>query len=206
MPVAAASPFYLLLHLAPARLALAQGDKARAASHLAEQYETAAQAGWRYGQIETRLLQALAASDEPASVDYMADALVMGEQEGFVRSFLDKGEDLIPYLHLAASRNITPIYAQKLLQAFGSQPSKADQGAKPALHQDLVEPLSARELEILRLLAAGHTNQEIARTMIVSVNTVKSHLKNVYGKLGVNNRRAAVAQARVLGLIRSDGS
>jgi len=130
----------------------------------------------------------------------------MGEQEGFIRTFLDHGEELIPFIHLTASRNITPNYAQKLLKAFSGQPSRADQVTKTTLQKDLVEPLTARELEILRQLAAGQTNQEIAQAMIVSVNTVKSHLKNVYGKLGANNRRAAVAQARVLGLIRSDGS
>ena len=206
MPAAAASPFYLLLYLAPARLALAQGDKKTAASHLAVEYDTAAQAGWRYGQIEIRLLQALAAADEQSAAEFVADALIMGEQEGFIRTFLDHGEELIPFIHLSASRNITPNYAQKLLKAFGGQPSRADQVTKTTLQKDLVEPLTGRELEILRLLAAGQTNQEIAQAMIVSVNTVKSHLKNVYGKLGVNNRRAAVAQARVLGLIRSDGT
>jgi LuxR family maltose regulon positive regulatory protein len=69
-----------------------------------------------------------------------------------------------------------------------------------------VEPLSARDLEILRLLAAGHTSQEIAQAMIVTVNTVKNHLEKVYGKLAVNNRRAALAQAPVLSLLRSDAT
>ncbi len=157
------------------------------------------QAGWRYGQIETRLLQALAASDEPASAEFVADALNSWHQPGgLIRTFLDKGAELVPFLHLAASQNITPQYARKLLEAFG-QPSSGF--ANPLLLPNhlqpaLVEPLSGREQEILRLLAAGHTNQEIAQAMIVSVNTVKSHLKNVYGKLGVKNRRAAVAQPR----------
>ena len=137
----------------------------------------------------------------------MADALTLAQPEGFIRTFLDKGAELVPFLHLAASQNITPQYARKLLEAFGqraadSQSFTPSQPFQPAL----VEPLSGREQEILRLLAAGHTNQEIAQAMIVSVNTVKSHLKNVYGKLGVKNRRAAVAQARVQGLISPENS
>ena len=64
----------------------------------------------------------------------------------------------------------------------------------------LTEPLSDRELDVLRLLADGQTNREIAQTLCVSVNTVKTHLKNIYGKLGVSNRREAVAQAKDLGL------
>jgi len=66
---------------------------------------------------------------------------------------------------------------------------------------NLVEPLSERELEVLDLLADGQTNQEIAQALHVSINTVKTHLKNIYGKLGVHNRRKATAQAKKLGLV-----
>ena len=65
----------------------------------------------------------------------------------------------------------------------------------------LVEPLSDRELDVLRLLADGQTNQEIALALCVSINTVKTHLKNIYGKLGVSNRRQATAKAKELGLV-----
>ena len=118
---AAASSFYLLLHLAPARIYLVQGDKGTAAVHLDTQYEKANKAGWRYGQIEVRLLQALAAPTTDASVAFLGDALVMAQPEGFVRTFLDKGEELIPLLHLAASRNIASDYARRLLTAFGAE-------------------------------------------------------------------------------------
>ena len=106
-------------------------------------------------------------------------------------------------LHLAASRNITSDYARRLLTAFGAEPILEQSGKRStALEQDdLVEPLSERELSVLRLLSEGKTNQEIAGEMFVSVNTIKSHLKNIYGKLGVNNRREAVSQARIRNLL-----
>ena len=200
---AAASFFYPLLHLAPARISLAQGDKAIAALHLKRQFEKAAEASWRYGQIEVRLLQALAAPTSDEAVTFIGDALVMAQSEGFLRIFLDKGEELIPLLHLASSRNIASDYARKLLTAFGAEPVLEQSRKQKTVsgQNDLVEALSERELSVLQLLSAGKTNQEISGEMFVSVNTIKSHLKNIFGKLGVKNRREAVAQARIRNLL-----
>src|SRR6202035_2051345 len=96
---------------------------------------------------------------------------------------------------LAASPDRGTLYAQRLLAAFG-----ATEGAR-ATRQVLVEPLSERELEVLRLLGTDLSGPQIARELVVSLNTMRSHTKNIYTKLGVNTRRAAVRRANELGLL-----
>ena len=93
-------------------------------------------------------------------------------------------------------------YIDRLLAAFpGLASGPPGQSAVQNLQSAIIEPLSDREFDVLRLLAENRTNREIAQAMCVSVNTVKTHLKNVYGKLGVHNRRRAVARAKELGLL-----
>jgi len=192
-----ASPFYPLLGLTQARLLLAQNEKAAATEQLAARHETAVRAGWQFGVIEVRALQALAAPTPTAALDFLADALTLAQQEGYVRTFVDKGEPMAALLREAASQGIAPDYVAKLLAAF-KVPEKVP--PRPRV-QPLIEPLSDRELEVLRLLADGLTNQEIAHALCVSVNTVKTHLRNIYGKLGVHNRRETVAKAKELNLL-----
>lgn len=199
---ASASLFYAPLFLAPARLYLAQGEKSAASKHLAAQYDEANQAGLRYGQIEIRLLQALAATDSNDALNFLAEALIEAHPHGFVRIFIDKGTNLIPLLHIAASSQLLPEYSRSLLAEFRDVvPSPSFPSPPNLVNRSLAETMSEREIEVLQLLADGLTYQEIAQTMFVSVNTVKSHLKSIYGKLGVHNRREAVARARVLQLI-----
>jgi LuxR family maltose regulon positive regulatory protein len=199
---ASASLFYAPLFLAPARLYLAQGNKPAAGDHLAVEYDKAVRSGWRYGQIEIRILQALAANSSNDALPYLADALTLAQAEGFLRIFLDKGKGLIPLLHLAAGKHALADYSRSLLAEFegiAHSPPRPDTPDLPTA--SLVETISEREIEVLQLLADSLTYQEIAQTMFVSVNTIKSHLKSIYGKLGVHNRREAVARARVLHLL-----
>ena len=95
-------------------------------------------------------------------------------------------------------------YIGTLLEAF---PTEYADGIAPDLHPSSFilhpspEPLTSRELDVLRLLAAGHGNQQIAAELIIAVSTVRSHVKSIYGKLGVGNRVQAIARARSLGLL-----
>ena len=191
------SPFYPRLHLTPARLLLAQGAKEKAAHMLAQLAAQAEQAGWRWGLIETRTLQALAAVQEETAVSFLQEALRLAEPQGFRRLFLDKGPPLAALLRQIRQRGVFPDYASQLLAAF--QELEAAELESPS--QPLIEPLSARELEFLQLLARQQTNAEIAQTLVVSLNTVKTHLQHIYGKLGVHSRKTAVSRARELGLL-----
>jgi len=190
------SRFYPLLGLTPARLLLAKNEKAAAADQLEAWHETAVAAGWQFGAIEVRALQALAAPTVAEALTFLADALALAEAEGYVRTFVDKGEPMERLLRQAGERGLAPDYVQRLLGAFKRPSTPSRRGSQP-----LVEPLSERELEVLQQLAAHKMNQEIAQMLIISVNTVKTHLKNIYGKLGVHSRQEAVTKASDLDLL-----
>ena len=197
-----ASPFYPLLGLAPARLLLAQNQKAAAAEQLASWYETAVRAGWQFGVVEVRVLQALAAPTPTAALAFLADALALAQPEGYVRTFVDKGEPMAALLREAASQGIAPDYVAKLLAEFETVPQERRRPEPPPPPaQPLIEPLSERELQVLRLVAAGLSNREVAEALYISVNTVKTHLQRIYGKLGVSSRTAAATKTQELNLL-----
>jgi len=199
-----ASSFYPLLGVTLARLLLAQVQKTAASEELAHRHEIALREGWQYGLIEVRVLQALAASAPDEAMAFLTDALALAEPEGYIRTFVDKGQPMAELLREAVSRSVRPDYAAKLLAVLAGPTKSAGRPAagrpSPAV-QPLVEPLSEREMDLLPLLAAGQTYHEMARTLCVSTNTIKTHLKHIYGKLGVRNRREAVAKARELDLL-----
>jgi LuxR family maltose regulon positive regulatory protein len=150
--------------------------------------------------VEILLLQALAyhlRDDVPAALAHLERALTLAEPEGYVRLFVDEGPPMASLLAAAAKRGIAPEYVRHLLTAFGK--AGHDAPSTPA-NQGLVEPLSERERDVLRLLASDLDGPDIARALTVSLSTVRTHTQNIYGKLGVNNRRAAVRRAVELGL------
>jgi LuxR family maltose regulon positive regulatory protein len=144
--------------------------------------------------IEILALQALArqaCGDTSGALAALERALVLGEPEGYVRSFVDEGTPMATLLHRALLQSIVPHYVSRLLAAF----------EEPAVAQPLAEPLTPRELEVLRLIAAGLRNQEIAGQLFISTATVKRHITNIYGKLDVSHRTQAITRAQVLDLV-----
>jgi LuxR family maltose regulon positive regulatory protein len=121
--------------------------------------------------------------------------LTLAEPEGYVRIFVDEGPHMASLLKAGAKHGIAPSYVHRLLTALNTTADGA-----PA-SQGLIEPLSERELEVIRLLGTDLDGPEIARQLVVSLNTVRTHTKNIYAKLGVNNRRAAVRRAQELDLM-----
>ena len=121
------------------------------------------------------------------------------EPEGFVRLFVDYGEALTSLLKQAAGRESAPPNAKAILDVMAAgQPAAATPTPEATT---LLEPLNEQELRILRLMAAGLSNREIADELYLSVNTIKVYASRIYGKLGVHRRGQAVARAQELGLI-----
>jgi LuxR family transcriptional regulator, maltose regulon positive regulatory protein len=159
----------------------------------------AAETGGRTGSlIEILILQAIASADSGDSASARAaleQALTTAEPEGYARVFLDEGQAMTVLLRDASRHGITPGSITELL-AGGEPPM-----ARPDKTQRLLEPLSDRELEVLRLLASELSGPDIARRLYVSVNTLRTHTKHIFSKLDVNTRRAAVRRATQLGLL-----
>jgi LuxR family maltose regulon positive regulatory protein len=131
-------------------------------------------------------------------------ALTLAERGGFVRIFVDEGPQMARLLYEAVAQGISPNYASRLLGAFPvSEAQPTDLAKTKSPKSELVEPLSERELEVIQHLAEGLTNREIADRLYLSLNTVKVHTSNIYGKLGVHKRTQAVTRARALGVLPS---
>jgi LuxR family maltose regulon positive regulatory protein len=193
-----------------ARVLLAQDKPAEALAVLDTLLLPAEAAGRMGTAIEILALRALAlqALGEPSAssgrapgeaLEALKRALQLAEPEGYARAFIDAGEPMAHLLRQAARHGIAPNYVGRLLAALGAR--TRDQTEIDM--SSLVEPLSDREIEVLGLLAEGLSNAEIAQRLFISLPTVKSHTRNIYGKLGVHSRKEAVVQARALGILPS---
>jgi LuxR family maltose regulon positive regulatory protein len=164
-----------------------------------------AETGGRKGSaIQILLLQALAfqaQNDLSNALPPLERALALAEPESYVRTFLDEGEELRSLIERLSQDRDHPrrSYLSKLLAAFGQSVATP---ASALVHQEagMIEPLSERELEVLRLLRTELGGPEIAQQLVVSLNTLRTHTKSIFSKLGVNNRRAAVRRAEQLHL------
>jgi len=226
---AADDPNYLreFEHITLARILLARYRRDREpailseASSLLDRLLEAAEAGGRArSAIEIRILQALSQQEQgnaQAALRPLEQALTLAEAQGFVRMFVDEGAPMERLLREATLRNHYPDYTRRLLAAFAAdhQQGSEDETIRPAASPSsarntgesqpptpaLIEPLSQRELEVLRLFRTELSGPDIARELMVALSTVRTHTKSIYGKLNVNSRRAAVRRAVELNLI-----
>jgi LuxR family transcriptional regulator, maltose regulon positive regulatory protein len=213
-------------HITLARVLLARSQHDREDRYilesmgLLERLLKAAQEGGRTGSaIEILVLLALAhqmQGDIPSALPLLERALMLAEPEGYIRIFLDEGADMLQLLRETIALGIMPGYSGKLLAAFDADQQGVEEGkprftslasssliepeVQPAKYV-LVEPLSQRELDILRLFKTELSGPEIANELVIALSTVRTHTKSIYSKLNVNSRRAAVRRAIELGLI-----
>jgi LuxR family maltose regulon positive regulatory protein len=170
-----------------------------------DRLRTAAQTGRRMGSVvEILVLQSLAqqaAGNVRGSLDSLSEALSLAEPEGYLRVFLDEGDRMRDLLRTATARGLAGAYTRRVLAAFDSpiQPSVVSNTAGAGSQS--IQALTTRELEILRLIAAGLRNQEIADHLEISAATVKRHIANAYGKLGAGHRTEALVRATELKLL-----
>ena len=202
-------------HLTLARVLIAQFTAERdertldEATRLLGRLLCAADEGARTGTvIEILVLQALAdhaRGDIPAALASLRRALDLAEPEGYVRIFVDEGPPMVSLLRAAGKQGIAAGYVRRLLEASSDTTERSTEHriehGRPPTREVLIAPLSERELDVLRLLGTDLDGPDIARRLIVSLNTVRTHTKSIYAKLGVNSRRAAVRRAQELDLI-----
>jgi len=202
-------PAYLML----ARALLAQDRPGPALTLLQRLLATAASQGRTGSVIEIQALRALALAargDHASALGALTEALTPACPQGYVRVFADEGVPMRALLtQLSATRkdqrapvrDIHPRYLAALVRACGQAGAAPPPRQATAAPPGMAEPLTDREVEVLRLLAAGRSNQRIAHDLVVALDTVKKHVTHILGKLGAANRTEAVARARQLGLI-----
>jgi LuxR family maltose regulon positive regulatory protein len=178
-----------------ARLLLAQRKIHEAEAVLMRLLKWSEKIGLVRSTVEILVLLSLAlhaARDRETALRTLARALLLAEPEGFARTFIDNGPTMAALLQSAAAQGHSPEYVKQLLKAFG----------RDASPEAPLDPLTERELDVLRLMAAGLTNTEIASELVVAQSTVKTHINRIYSKLAVTRRTQAVAKARELGLLQ----
>jgi LuxR family maltose regulon positive regulatory protein len=194
-------------HITLARMLVGERveDSLHQATRLLERLLLAAEEGERTGRvIEILVLQALTRQrlgDIPAALACLERAVTLAEPEGYVRVFVDEGQPMASLLRAAAKQGTAGNYVRRLLAAIGASGASGATEHDSPVKQALIEPLSERELEVLRLLGTDLDGPAIARELMVSLHTVRTHTKHIYAKLAVTNRRAAVRRAQELDLV-----
>ena len=195
------------LPLAQARVLLARNEPDPALA-LIEPYCASMEAkGWKDEYLKALTLHALALQakglkDEACRL--LGQTMELAEAGGFIRRFLDEGEPMETLLVLARAKGAKPAYADRLIATFASERRIRDEagiGTSASRSQGLIDPLSQRELEVLRLIAQGLSNQEIGERLFLALDTIKGHNRRIFDKLDVKRRTEALARARGLGLL-----
>jgi LuxR family transcriptional regulator, maltose regulon positive regulatory protein len=195
-------------YLTLARVLIAAAQASQALCLLQQLQRSAVTDGRNGDLVEILVLRALALraqGDSQHAWTELAQALCRSEREEYIRTFVDEGQPMVELLQQTAAKGVTLIYIKNLLAVFAHAPSVAgtpgplSDPAAPTAR--LVETLTAREGEVLCLVAAGKANDEIAHALSISPTTVKKHLSNIFGKLQAKNRTEAVAKARAAVLI-----
>jgi LuxR family maltose regulon positive regulatory protein len=187
------------------RIWIAQGETEKAEKLLDHIIRDARQGGRNRRWLEAMclrslLLGAIRRTDEALAT--FQSALEVAEPEGYIRVFVDEGEPMAKLLVSAIQKGIHPKYASRLLAAFPDSLQLRLTKVNYLNHNlNLVEPLSGREIEVLRLIETGLSNKEIAQRLYITVRTVKYHTTNIFMKLEVTGRTPAVAKARERGLL-----
>jgi LuxR family maltose regulon positive regulatory protein len=190
-----------------ARVHLAQGDPAAALALLGPLRLRLEARNWQDERLQVLVLQALVLREQgekARAVSLLGEALALAEPGGYIRLFVDEGAPMARLLAEAAAQGMMPDYVARLRAAFDAEERARlgvpDSPPTPPL-QSTIEPLSARELEVLRLVAQGLSNREISQRLYLALSTVKGHNLQIFGKLQVQRRTEAVARARELGLL-----
>lgn len=187
-------------YLIVARLQIAGGNPERAAALLERLRPVAAARGAEYDVIRILTLLSLAYLNQfelDHAVDALHRALDRSEKNNFIRVYIDEGPAIVRLLRIVYRRGLHVPYITRLLEACGETPDQVTR----IVHDEIVEPITARELDVLKLAALGLTNKQIADELFLAVATIKRHITNINGKLGVESRVDAVQQARSLGLL-----